>query len=405
MCLKTICLCLFFALTFSSCRLQQRKNWSLAIAANNSKYENGALLLKELFHQKNLELQILRFSSSVEAARMVAEGKADFTLELAHSDFIRPKLGEWVKELRTAMPMFENALYLFHRSTQKPTTVIELVENSKIFLEVPDSLSEQYLGLKRVFGMLNVTNYEFVNDSSKATMIPIWGTFSGELTKQMLAKKWSLYSMEDAFIEYALIIEPRFGRLTIPIRYTGSDTKGVSTLLSTAFLISGSTVDRSELYDLIKMIYDNRVFLTSQDKSYMAIREDFSTRNLNFPLHAASSDYLNRFEPTFLERHAEYYGLIVTLSIIAFGIIQSVRNYVARKKKDRIDRYFREFLTIKNDLTLDARQRFDRLETLRLKAIDQMILEKLEILDFNVFNHVIEAERIILKQDISEKKS
>ena len=402
--MKTLRICLLFIVVLISCQ-SQRKTWSIAVPTNNSKYENSASLLKALFHQKDLDLQIIQVSSSVEATRLVAEGKADFTLSLAHSDFIRPKLGEWVSELRTVMPMFENAMYIFHRSKQKPTTIIDLVENSKIFLEVQDSLAEQYLGLKRVLGMLNVKNYEFVNDSSKATMIPIWGTFSSALTKQMLEKRWSMYSMEDSFIEYALIIEPRFGRLTIPIRYSDSNTKGVSTILSTAFLISGSKVNQSELYDLVKMIYNNRVFLTSQDKSYMAIREDFSTRNLNFPLHVATSDYLNRFEPTFLERHAEYYGLLVTLLILAFGIGQSIRNFMARKKKDRIHLYFQEYLTIKNDLNLSPEQRIDQLETLRDKAIEQMILEKLDITDFNIFSQALETERLMLMQSNSESES
>jgi hypothetical protein len=137
----------------------------------------------------------------------------------------------------------------------------------------------------------------------------------------------------------------------------------------------------------------------------MAIREDFSTRNLNFPLHAATSDYLNRFEPTFLERHAEYYGLLVTLLILAFGIGQSIRNFMARKKKDRIHLYFQEYLTIKNDLNLSPEQRIDRLETLRDKAIEQMILEKLDITDFNIFSQALETERLMLMQSSSESES
>jgi len=51
--------------------------------------------------------------------------------------------------------------------------------------------------------------------------------------------------MEDSFIEYALIIEPRFGRLTIPIRYTGSDSKGVNTTFcpTAIFLFQDHQVD------------------------------------------------------------------------------------------------------------------------------------------------------------------
>jgi TRAP-type uncharacterized transport system substrate-binding protein len=401
--LRVCCFALLLGLAFSSCKSQQRKNWSIAIAVNNSKYDGCASLLRELFAQKGLELEILRVPSSVEAVRLVAEGQADFTLSLSHSDFILPKLGNWANELRTVIPMFENALFIFYRTQHHPQSVIELVEKSKIFLEVPDSLAEQYIGLQRILGMLNVVDYEFVNDSSRATMIPIWGTFSGELTRQMLTRRWNMYSMEESFIDYALIIEPRFGRLTVPIRYTGSGTKGINTLLSTAFLISGAHVDRTDLYDIISMMYDNRVFFTSHDKSYMAIRENFSVSDLNFPLHTATSNYLKRNEPTFLERHAEFYGFVITILILVFGIIQSLRNYITRKKKDRIDLYFQEYLRIMGDSNLTMSQRIDCLETLRAKAIQQMVLEKLDISDFSVFDHTIESDRLHLRQGFSEE--
>lgn len=405
--MRIVSLCIFpvVLFVFCSCQVNPKKKWSIAVVSHNSKYENCASLLRDLFQQKDYELTLIQTSSAVEAARMVAEGKADFTLSMSHSDFIRPKLGEWARELRIAMPMFENALYLFHRSDQRPESVIELVDHSRIFLEVTDSLAEQYIGLKRVLSMLNVTDYEFVNDSARATLIPIWGTFSGALTRQMLAKKWTLYSMEPAFIEYALIIEPRFGRLTVPIRYTGNQGKGVSTLLSTAHLITGSHVDRNELQEIITMIYDNRVFLTLNDKSYMAIREDFNARNLNFPLHAGTTAFLNRYEPSFLERNAEYLGLLVTLLLIAFGFFQWLHRYVAQKKKDRIDVYFQQYDAITKNPDLTPLQRMNELEALRSRAIEQMVVERLHIQDFNVLNQAIEYERIIQNQRAALKKS
>jgi len=393
---RIVSMLMMAGMMMTGCQPQQKKDWSIAIAANNSKYENCAVLLQDLFMKEGLTLDIQRVSSGVEAARLVAEGKADFTLVLSHSDFLIPKLGEWVKDLRTVMPLFENAMFVFHRSDQQPESIIDLTEHSKIFLEVPDSLSEQYLGLQRVFGMLNTTNYEFVADTAQATLMPVWGTFSGTVVKKMLGKKWKLYSMEESFIEYALIVEPRFGRLTIPVRY-GDRTNGISTLLSNAYLISGEGIDRTDLYDVISMLYDNRVYFMSKDKSYMAIREDFKTNNLNFPLHAAATNYLKRNEPTFLERHADYYGLLISIFILLFGIGQYVRNYIARKKKDRIDLYFQEYLTIKGDPLLGIDQRINRLEALHAKAIHQMILEKLDISDFSVFSKAIESERLLLR--------
>jgi len=156
-----------------------------------------------------------------------------------------------------------------------------VIENPKYFREVTDSLSEQNLGLRRLFGMLSVKNYEFVTDSSKLPLSH-WGSFSGGLVNQMLSKKWKIYSMEESFVNYALIIEPRFGRFTIPGRYGDEGALGFNTLLSTGYLITGQHVDKTELYDLISMLYENRVFFTSHDKIYQAIREDFPTKDLNF---------------------------------------------------------------------------------------------------------------------------
>lgn len=78
---------------------------------------------------------------------------------------------------------------------------------------------------------------------------------------------------------------------------------------------------------------------------------------------------------------------------------------MARKKKDRIHLYFQEYLTIKNDLNLSPEQRIDQLETLRDKAIEQMILEKLDITDFNIFSQALETERLMLMQSSSESES
>jgi TRAP-type uncharacterized transport system substrate-binding protein len=389
---RILSVALLIVFVFSACGSRPQKQWSIAVPINNSKYEVNASLLQELFESEGLELEIIQTTSSIESNRLVASGEADFTMTLAHSDFLIPKLGELGKELRIVMPLFENAIFLFHRKPSVPNSIIELAENSRIFLEVPDSLSEQSIGLQRLFKMLNVKNYEFVQDSSLADVMPVWGTFSGDMAKIMLEKKWSVYSMEEPFIEYALLIEPRFGRLVIPGRYSHLGTKGISTLLSTAFLVTGSHVDHHDLYTIIKMLYDNRVFFTSHEKSYMAIREDFSTKDLNFPLHSSAAAYLARNEPTFLERNAEYYGLILSVLIIVFGAIQSFRNYVSRKKKDRIDMYFQEYLAIKNDKSSDTEHLVTLLEELHTKAINQMISEKLDISDFNTFSQTIKAD-------------
>ncbi|HEY3405494.1 MAG TPA: hypothetical protein VGK59_19060 [Ohtaekwangia sp.] len=408
MCVRILSLTLLSCLVLFGCSSGPRKKWSIAIASNNSKYENSALLCQELFSKKGYTLEIIRVGSSVEAATMVAQGKADFTMTLSHSDGMITHLGESSRELRTVMPLFENGLFIFYRTPKAPPTqprsIIDLLENSRIHLEVNDTLSEQYIGLQRVMELLNVHGYEFVADSAHATIIPVWGTFSGPIVKQFLAKKWDLYSMEEEFIEYTRIMEPRLGNLTLPIRYAGQGTKGINTLLSTAFLLTGSSVDKTELYDLVSMLYENRVHFTSHDKSYMAIREDFKTRDLNFPLHTATINYLKRNEPTFLERHAEYYGLIISLLILAFGFIQSFRSYISRKKKDRIDVYFQEYLAIKRNQTFTLVQRIEALEALQTKAINQMILERLDISDFFVFSQAIEWERF-LQQNNERKRS
>jgi TRAP-type uncharacterized transport system substrate-binding protein len=379
-------------LSMFGCDFGSKKKWVIAVPIGNSKYKNSAALLAELLNDKGLDVEINSVPSIIDAAALVAQGKADLTFSMAQSDFIGPKLGDDAKELRTVLPLFHNALFVFYRSANSPESIIDLIDDASIFLEVSDSLAEQRIGMTQFMNLINVDQYRFVADTAQATVMPVWSSFSRPLTQQMVRNKWKVYSMEESLIDYLILNEPRFERLTLPGRYPNGKKSEYNTIMTTSYLLTGSHVKSEDVYDLTRIIYDNRVFLTTHDKIYLAIKENFNIGDLNFPLHKGIANFLARNEPTFLERHAEVYGLIITVAIIAFGGFQSIRTFIAQKKKDRVDRYMLEYISIKNNSTMLPGEKHKLLEDLHMKALHQMINEKLAINDFAVLTQLLQAE-------------
>jgi hypothetical protein len=191
------------------------------------------------------------------------------------------------------------------------------------------------------------------------------------------------------------IVEPRLERFSIPGHYADGERSALNTVRSTAFLLTGADVEWKDIYYLLALIHDNRVFLVNHDKGYRAITEDFNRADLNFPLHEGAARYLARNQPTVIERYADLIGLSLSFLIILFGGFQSARRLIEGRKKERLDRYFESYLEIKNNPELNASERLEQYELLHSRALQQMIAEKLNKDDFNFFSHMVRAEETI----------
>ena len=65
------------------------------------------------------------------------------------------------------------------------------------------------------------------------------------------------------------------------------------------------------------------------------------------PVHPGTRQYLDRDEPSFIERYAEVIGVGFTICFSLIGAGLTFRNWNRQRKKDRIDVYYEKMLEIR----------------------------------------------------------
>jgi hypothetical protein len=133
-----------------------------------------------------------------------------------------------------------------------------------------------------------------------------------------------------------------------------------------------------------------------QDIMYRSIDESFAQNSLLYPLHEGTVSFLSRNQPTFFERYADTIALVLSVLAVAYATGQTIRNRIAKKKKDRIDMYFLDFLEIRSDKSTDTGEKVRKLDQLFQRAVEQMTNEKLEKSDFHILSRLIQQELTII---------
>ena len=134
-----------------------------------------------------------------------------------------------------------------------------------------------------------------------------------------------------------------------------------------------------------------------EDIMYRNIQENFDQQSLLFPIHEGTASFIRRDQPNFFERYADTIALVFSILALLYGGIQTIRNTIAKRKKDQVDKYFLEFLEIRQDKEIKLEQKVKLLDNLFQRAVEQMTNEKLEKSDFHILSRLIQQELTILR--------
>ena len=157
----------------------------------------------------------------------------------------------------------------------------------------------------------------------------------------------------------------------------------IMTLASDVVLVTSSDMPDDLIYDITKTLFRNlQKFndispLISQD-----LKEDFSRASLSFPLHNGARIFLDRDEPSFMERYAELIGVIFSILIAFMSGVYSLSGWMKQRKKDRIDVFYEQILHVKviinklNDIK-DVVRHIRQIQADQQKAFQMLIDEKL----------------------------
>jgi hypothetical protein len=154
--------------------------------------------------------------------------------------------------------------------------------------------------------------------------------------------------------------------------------KPVYTLAVHELLVSTTELSTEVVFDLIETIHHHHIvklFESSNSYTFEVNQQDI---NLSFPFHTGTIDYLNREKPSFIERYSEFMGFVLSAFVLLIGLSASLRSTINRRKKDRMDEYYKELLELKEQFeTLEVNVLDKQLRNLQKKVFQLLIDEKL----------------------------
>lgn len=152
----------------------------------------------------------------------------------------------------------------------------------------------------------------------------------------------------------------------------------VFTLAVHELLISESDLPSKVVYDLIETIHQHHIVPIFESSNSYTFQVNHQDINLSFPFHVGTIDYINRDQPSFIERYSEFMGFILSVFIVLFGLGASLKATVNQKKKDRMDEYYHELLELKGKVhDTPAKELALKLVEMQNVVFDLLIREKL----------------------------
>jgi hypothetical protein len=185
-------------------------------------------------------------------------------------------------------------------------------------------------------------------------------------------------------VDGAVLLNPHFRPFVIPVGTYGSATpEPIVTIAVDKILVTREELNSSVVYYLINEIQRLRPALaTIHPGLFQRVGGDFDASRSRYILHAGTQDYLQRSEPTFVERYSGVAEVLVTLMVAAFSAsFAGVRIY-NRRRKNRIDRFYAAALNIRNSidkLASDSARHtaINELRKLQDEAFELLVTEKL----------------------------
>lgn len=212
-------------------------------------------------------------------------------------------------------------------------------------------------------------------------------------TKQHLQEYdgFKLFSFDDASslddasnVQGIKLKYPRLSPFVIPQNsYWTFTEKPIVTLSVDLVMMVRSGMGEVAVNDFTKTMLRNRQIFTPIDPLlFVGMKEDFDQAKLNIPLHEGARIFLEREEPSFIERYAELGGVILSIIIALWSGIVSLTKWQAQKKKDKIDEFYEDLMNIKNgiariDTIPEGMKRVKRVQAAQNKAFEMLIAEKL----------------------------
>ena len=298
------------------------------------------------------------------------------------------------RNIRTIIPFFHEVLVVLskHQLTQNDIDSLIRAGDYLILSKEIDEL-DFYKRMIPNFTGDSTLNYSLENHfnleadlNKKSVLLFFSGRENYELGRMLFNKEAFLYSLDHeedvgrgSFIEGFCKDYKKTTPYTLS-RYAFGITldKPVFTLAVHELLVTTTELRSKVVYDLIQTIHHHHIIPIFESSNSYTFEVNHQDINLIFPFHGGTIDYLNRDQPTFVERYAEVMGFILSAFILLFGLVASLRATIQQRKKDRMDKYYHDLLQIKENInSISSEDLRKQLTDMQSVVFDLLIREKL----------------------------
>lgn len=346
-------------------------------------------ITEEINRHSRFEINITAKDSMIEIAEIDALLFDDYDITTVDNtlDYRASK-----RKLRTIIPFLHEVLVVISKHQLNGQQIDSLLRIgnylviSKEFdeLEFFREMIPHFTGEKEIKYQLE-RHFDLENDLANNDLLLFFTTLENkELGKFLFEKKAYIYSLDNeeskgSFIE-GFCHEYKKTTPYLVTRYAFGTAleKPIYTLAVHELLMTTTNLPSQVVYDLIETIHHHHlvpIFESSNSNSFQVNHQDI---NLSFPFHQGTVDYLNRDQPSFIERYSEFMGFVLSAFIVLFGLGASIRANINQRKKDRMDEYYDRLLKLKSEVhSLPIVELRDRLTKLQEIVFDLLIREKL----------------------------
>lgn len=342
-----------------------------------------ATRMKELLESEfNVEIMLIEGKNTNANLDSLIQNKVDIALV---ENYVNYQDG-----LNSAFSVYSEVLHLLYKEGMDATSFASLMYAGPVYIGRENSPTYNLMmDLWEYYGVDGSQIDVTFNMAEANVVVELTNLFNKQHLQDY--EGFKLFSFDDArnmsdasVVQGITLKYPRLSPFIIPENsYWSFTDKPIVTLSVDLVMMVRSGMGEVAVNDFTKTMLRNRQIFTSIDPLlFEGMKEDFDQAKLNIPLHEGARIFLEREEPSFIERYAELGGVILSIIIALWSGIVSLTKWQAQKKKDKIDEFYEDLMNIKNgiarlDTVGDGMKRVKRVQAAQNKAFEMLIAEKL----------------------------
>lgn len=404
----------------------------LTLAAGDKTGESyiiGEAIKKVIERRTNIQIQVEETRGTTENIEMLSAGKAQ--LAMAQVDVAAEEIGNINSQskanARTVALLYKDTFQLVVKNPQINQFV--QLKGKTIALAATGGQYQSFLTVAKHFG-LSEKDFKITGLDSSGKPIPGYNDQFADkdfrenkadavfrvraIGNKSLANLVNNYQGKLISIPQAeamKIKQPAFEPAIIPQGAYRGDYPVPNTNLPTVaisrLLLANDQVDANVVSKLVQTIYENRQEIANEiplDHAEVkplisSISRPKENSGIDIFLHPGAVAFYDKDKPSFIQEHADYFGLLLTIFLLAFQWIHQLKLWIEKSKKNEADEYIKSAISLMKAGQYQLEDRQKILDKTFDEAAKALIDERISQESFRTFNEAYKNTREAIERD------